>query len=140
MRHWSDDYTIGIAGIDQHHRMLFKMAEDIQTALDEGQSEAVYGRLLQTLALYARYHFAFEERCMDQYHCPMAPRNRAAHAKFAALLAEFQQRYAARGFDLVDACTLMAIIDEWLTDHICGIDVHLRPYVQNAGITKIERK
>jgi hemerythrin len=60
---------------------------------------------------------------MQRYHCPLAQQNRDAHAMFAARLAEFQQHYAAHGFEYVQACTLMAVIDEWLTDHICRIDL-----------------
>jgi hemerythrin len=112
--------------------MLFTMAQDLQAAPVDGRGEAVYGGLPQSLDLYARDHFDLEERCMDQYHCPMAQRNRDTHVTFATLLTEFQQRYVARGLDHVDACTLLVIIVQWLTDHICGIDVHLRSYVQNA--------
>jgi hemerythrin len=59
----------------------------------------------------------------------MAQRNRAAHVQFAEVLAGFQQRYVANDFDQVDGCTLVAILDQWLTDHICHLDAQLRPYV-----------
>jgi hemerythrin len=133
MREWSDDYSIGIEGIDRQHRMIFTLAKDVETALNEGRAAQEYGVLLHALALYVRYHFGFEEQCMNLYHCPVAQQNQAAHATFTARLAEFQQRYAARGFKHVEACALLAVIDEWLVDHICGIDVQLRASVHNAG-------
>jgi hemerythrin len=112
--------------------MLFTLAKDFQAALDEGRGGSVYDVLLRTLGQYIQYHFGFEDRCMQRYHCPVAEQNRDAHATFAARFAEFQQRHAAHGFEHGEACSLMILIDEWLTDHICSIDVQLRAYVQNA--------
>ena len=78
-------------------------------------------------------HFGVEHQCMDLYHCPVAQQNRDAHATFTARLTAFQQRYAAHGFEPGEAGTLMALIDAWLADHICRIDVQLRASVHNAG-------
>jgi hemerythrin len=66
---------------------------------------------------------------MAQYRCPMAQRNRMAHAQFLAFLAGFQRRYVARGFDPADAHTLVALLDQWLANHIGRLDVELRSYV-----------
>ena len=133
MRPWSDDYRIGIEGIDRQHRMLFTLGNDLQTALDEGRGVQEYGVLLHILERYVRDHFGFEQQCMDLYHCPVAQQNQAAHATFTARLTEFQQRYAAHGFEPAEAGTLMAFIDAWLADHICRIDVRLRASIHNAG-------
>jgi hemerythrin len=133
MRPWSDDYRIGIEGIDRQHRMLFTLGNDLQTALDAGRGAQEYGVLLPRLERYVRDHFGFEQQCMDLYHCPVAQQNQAAHATFTARLTEFQQRYAAHGFEPAEAGTLMAFIDAWLADHICRIDVRLRASIHNAG-------
>jgi hemerythrin len=130
MKQWSDEYTIGIAGIDRQHRTIFTLAHDLQTALDEGRAPQEYSVLLKSLNLYVQYHFNFENRCMQQYHCPVAQQNRDAHTAFAARLAEFTQSYAAHGFNHVEACTLMTMIDEWLTEHICRIDMQLKTSMQ----------
>lgn len=127
---WSEEYATGVERIDDQHKMIFKMAEDFRAALDEGLGERVYGELLQSLALFTRSHFGFEERCMDKHRCPMAQRNRDAHVRFLEVLSEFQQRYAVSGFDSVDARNLVDTIDRWLAAHICRIDVHLRQCVR----------
>jgi len=129
---WSDEYATGNAQIDDQHRMIFRMAEDFRTALDEGQGERVYDGMLQSLDAYVRTHFGFEERCMDKYACPVAEGNKRAHDRFIEVLATFQQRYAASGFDRADARELVDTIDRWLVDHICRIDVRLKEYVAKA--------
>jgi len=127
---WSDNYATGIERIDEQHKMIFKMAEDFRGALYEGGGERTYGLLLDFLDRYCRGHFGFEERCMEQYHCPVAERNKQAHLRFVEVLAGFRQRYAGSGFLAVDARELVDAVDRWLDDHICRIDVHLRDCVK----------
>lgn len=109
------------------------MAEDFGAALDEGVGERVYGSLLQSLDLYARSHFRLEEGCMERYHCPAAKVNQEAHVKFGEVLAGFQERYVANGFDRAEARALVTTIDRWLADHICRIDVRLRESVERSS-------
>lgn len=123
---WIDDYATGIERIDEDHKMIFKMAEDFRAALDECKGAAVYCVLLDSLNLYCRGHFGFEERCMEEYHCPVAQRNKDAHVNFLETLSEFRQRYAVNGYDPKDARQLVDTIDQWLADHICHIDIHLK--------------
>ncbi len=123
---WSDDYATGIERIDDDHKMIFKMAGDFRAALDECNGGAVYCVLLNALNLYCRGHFGFEERCMDEYRCPVAQKNKDAHAKFLEALSEFQRRYSVSGYDPKDARRLVDTVDQWLTDHICHIDIHLK--------------
>jgi len=129
---WSDAYSTGIERIDDQHKSIFKMSEDFRAALDDGQGKRVYGSLLQSLDVYARSHFRFEEGCMDRCHCPAAQGNKEAHAKFVEMLARFQQRYAAGGFDPEDGRKLTDTIDAWLTDHICRIDIQLKDWVNKT--------
>lgn len=126
---WSESYATGISRIDDQHKMLFVMAEDFRAALDESRGERVYAGLLQSLELYVVTHFAYEEGCMARYVCPVAADNKAAHLRFMTILQEFNARHAARGFDPVDARDLVDTLEGWLANHICRIDVKLRPWV-----------
>ena len=123
---WNEDFATGIQRIDEDHKMIFKMAEDFRSALDAGKGDAVYSVLLDALSTYCRGHFGFEERCMNEYRCPVARRNKEAHVRFLEVLSGFQQRYAVSGYDCTDARRLVDTIDQWLADHICHIDIHLK--------------
>jgi hemerythrin len=127
---WSEEYATGIERIDDHHRMLFKMSEDFRESLEAGGGERVYGSLLRSLDVYARSHFHFEEGCMEQYQCPVARRNKDAHVEFVEMLTGFQQRYRSKGFDRADVLGLVDFLDQWLSGHICTIDVQLRKSVK----------
>ena len=123
---WSDDYATGVERIDDDHKMIFRMAEDFRAALDVGRGGDVYAVVLDCLCLYCRGHFGFEEQCMAEFRCPVAEENKEAHREFLEKLNEFQARYAASGYDPVDARRFVDTVDEWLDNHICRIDVHLK--------------
>ena len=126
---WIDDYATGVQRIDEQHKMLFKTADDFRAALDAGEGERTYGLLLDLLDRYCRSHFGFEEKCMEEYCCPVAQQNREAHASFIEVLGEFRQRYEANNYRNTDARKLVDTVDQWLTEHICRIDVHLKKCV-----------
>jgi hemerythrin-like metal-binding protein len=123
---WSDKYATGVERIDEDHKMIFKMAEDFRAALDEGMGDAVYSTLLESLSAYCRGHFGFEEHCMGKFRCPAAKKNKEAHKMFLETLSEFRERYGATGYDHAEARRLVDTVDQWLDDHICHIDVHLK--------------
>lgn len=129
---WSDTFATGVTRIDDQHKMLFAMAADFRSALDESRGERVYAGLLQSLELYVVSHFSYEEGCMARYFCPVAVGNKEAHRRFIAVLEEFNVRFAANGFDAADARNLVDTLEGWLTNHICQIDVKLRPFVPTA--------
>lgn len=125
---WDEAYATGIPQIDEQHKKLFNISDDYRIALDEGKGESTYGILLEFLHGYARAHFGFEERCMVEYHCPAAEKNRAAHARFTETLAEFRERYAERKYRVQDAVELVDTLDRWLSGHIMRIDMALKEY------------
>ena len=127
---WRDDYATGVQRIDEEHKMIFKMAEDFRAALDVGRGDVVYNVMLKSLSLYCGGHFDFEERCMEEFRCPVAEKNKEAHEKFLENLSEFQERYVANGYDHTDARRLVDTVDQWLDDHICRIDIHLKRCVK----------
>jgi hemerythrin len=130
---WSETYATGIAEIDEQHKTIFNMTGDFRAALDEGQGEGSYGLLLEFLERYCRGHFDFEERCMEEYRCPAAQQNKDAHVRFDGVLAGFRQRYAASGYRLADARELLDVVEQWLSNHICGVDIHLKNCVKGKG-------
>ncbi len=127
---WSDEYAVGIQFIDKQHKAIFRWSEDFRAVLDQGLGHEVYAENLYALMHYVSNHFGFEEQCMNEYRCPVAQRNKAAHEGLVETLSEFQQRYDASGYDQKDARKLADTIDEWLVDHICGIDIHLKQCVK----------
>lgn len=132
---WSHALATGEARIDSHHRFLFTVARDFCRTIEAGGGEHVYGELLETLDLYTRAHFAYEESCMDRTRCPNAERNREAHGVLLMVLAGFRDRHLARGaYDPEEGRRLAETLTGWLYNHIAQVDLGLRPCLgQPAG-------
>lgn len=122
---WNPAMTTGLPSIDEQHKELFRQVAALNDAMLQGKGREEIRQLLDFLGSYVAKHFAEEERAMEQYACPEASANRAAHAaflaKFQAIRARFDQ--AGAGPSLVietyDTAT------KWLVDHIRGIDCKL---------------
>jgi hemerythrin len=127
---WTDEYATGIPQIDEQHKMLFKMADDYRAALDEGEGERTYDLLLDFLERYTSAHFSFEERCMEEYRCPVAEKNKEAHAHFMVTLRDFKSRFSANRYRASDATALVETVEQWLAGHITRTDSVLRQYVE----------
>ncbi len=123
---WSDRFSTGNEQIDTQHKLIFQLADDFRSALDEGRGVAVFGSLLDSLDLYVRMHFSVEEGCMHRANCPVATENKEAHVGFMSLLATFREHFAEHGYHESQARRLVNTIDNWLVSHICRIDVRLR--------------
>jgi hemerythrin len=129
---WKEEYSVGIERIDEQHQMLFKMVGDFRAALDEGHGVRTYGLLLKSLEVYTRNHFEFEECCMEQRKCPAAQQNKDAHQELLDSLAHYKERYTGRGYNQEEAYQLMTSLEEWLDDHICAIDLQLKPCIKGV--------
>ena len=137
---WKDEYAIGIEPIDEQHKTLFQLAEDFQAVLDCGKGEQTYGLLLVTLDAYIRSHFGIEEKCMVQHRCPVAEKNKNAHSKLIETLSGFHNRYHASGYDHAEASRLVDTLEQWLADHICRIDMHLKKCVKKSETNALHPK
>lgn len=110
--------------------MIFRVADDFRDALDEGSGESSYTIFLDFLDRFCKKHFKSEERYMEEHHCPVSQKNKEAHSIFCATLRDYQQRYKDSGYMDSSARELVDIIDQWLDNHICHIDIHLKDYVK----------
>jgi len=137
---WKDEYTIGIEPIDEQHKTLFQVVGDFHAVLDKGKGEPTYGLLLGTLEAYTRCHFGMEEQCMLKYSCPVAEKNKNAHATLIETLSGFHNRYSANGYDNAEASRLVDTMEQWLADHICRIDMHLKKCVKKSETNALHPK
>lgn len=61
---WSDDLSVGIQEIDEQHKVLVGLLNELHTAISGHKGSAECRVILDRLAEYARAHFAVEESLM----------------------------------------------------------------------------
>jgi len=67
---WLSAYEVKVAEIDEQHRELFRMFNDLLDAMWDGKGKAIMQEKLQFLASYAVTHFTTEENYMIRYNFP----------------------------------------------------------------------
>jgi len=129
---WSDEFSVNIKEIDEEHKQLVKMLNDLYEAMKAGQGSEMVGRILTGMAEYAKTHFATEERYMKRYAYPGYAAHKAEHDEFAAKAADLLERYAQNSKVL--SIETGSFLKNWLRDHITGTDKLYGPYLNEKGV------
>jgi len=128
---WKDEYNVGIDSIDQQHRKLVNLINQLQTAVDYSTGEEFEREALDELVDYTKTHFGYEEGLMEKYGYPDFEPHKAMHremiAKVEAVLAEYEQD---RDRAMSDAVTFLR---SWLIKHINGTDKQYSSYLIERG-------
>lgn len=118
--------STGNYDIDQQHRNLIDMVNQLEEAVEQGRGREGVDRLLNFLGEYAAKHFSMEEKIMAEARCPAAEKNREAHVALFETYKKWRANYDSNGFDPKLIIELKEILSNWLVAHICKIDCTLR--------------
>lgn len=126
---WSDRYAVGVDIIDQQHRTLFRLIDELAKGIQSGNSEHALQKVFDELADYTRTHFETESRLMRESGYPDGARHGALHHELEASLSELIAK-ARRGEPWVSLET-MNFLRQWLYHHIDDTDRHLADYLRS---------
>lgn len=122
---WTDDLETGIAFVDQDHKMLVTLLNQVHDTMGDLEEQATLGSVLNSLTEYTRYHFAREEKLQDVAGYPGLAEHQEKHRKLAATVEDVRSRYAADPKS-VSAEEMMAFLQSWLLEHIMRQDMAYR--------------
>ncbi|MEZ4638403.1 MAG: bacteriohemerythrin [Caldilineaceae bacterium] len=137
---WDETMATGDEKVDEQHRMLFDMTNGLLQALSEGKGRQHIAEVLDRLEAYTKEHFAWEEHCMEEHHCPVAEVNKTAHARFVQMVAETRQRFEKEGPSTELVLAIKENLGDWLVKHIRRIDTNLRGCVQSKKTVAAQHK
>ena len=85
---WNERYSVGVRILDQHHRHLAGLINQLSERTEENIRSEKMVDILTALVSYAEYHFRHEEDLMAaaQYH--ELDSHRAEHQHFCEVIAE----------------------------------------------------
>ena len=127
MIQWDPKYETGEENIDKQHKLLFSQIDTLGRVLDGGDVATQLPRIVGQLKNYINIHFCYEELCMFRYKCPVAEQNKAAHNEFKEAIPRFENRMQSEGANVELAREIHQFLEAWLNEHICKIDVQLKP-------------
>lgn len=122
--------STGIAEIDDQHKELIRMLNELSDSMRSGKGKDEIERILRFAGKYAQEHFECEERYFEEYQCAALPENKAGHAHFVARFAELMDDFQAQGGSFALVMKIYNELSNWLIQHILGVDTKLRLTVQ----------
>ena len=132
---WNDSMSVGMARVDDQHKKLIAMINELHSAMLEAKGTGVMGRLFEDLAEYTATHFRTEEDLMDSYGYPAADTeyHKREHAMLVDQVGKLKARFAAG--ELALSLEVMNFLRDWLTGHIMDTDAKLRPFFKEKGLS-----
>jgi hemerythrin-like metal-binding protein len=120
---WDDRLDTGIGTIDEHHRYLFDLVNDLYDVVVRKRGARSVARLIKALDAYAKVHFRAEEMMMAHYGFEGISRQEHQHHAFEQQVQEFYQEFHVN--PLVAQFDILQYLRAWLTNHIQVEDARL---------------
>ena len=124
MLQWSDDYSIGVDVIDEQHKHLFEIGNEIYELLENYLALDKYDKIaliVQELADYTKYHFKTEEELMISRKYPRFLSHKVEHDDFMQKINELDLEDIDKDQDKHIREILVFVFD-WILDHILKKD------------------
>jgi len=129
---WDPTLETGDATIDEHHRELFRIVNDLRAACVDTAGPSAVTVVLDRLASYVDIHFGAEETLMASTHYPLAEtlEHKAAHAALRERAKALIDQY--RAGEVATVLPLVEFLFEWLRSHIRDVDARFVKFMQLA--------
>jgi hemerythrin-like metal-binding protein len=129
---WSSVLSVGVSEIDDQHKRLVELANQLNDAMRAGLGRDYLGGTLSELVRYTQYHFATEERLMAQHQYPESNAHKTQHTNFVNDVAAFKAKFE-KG-DTALTSDVMNFLRDWLCNHIMRTDKELGRALNELGI------
>lgn len=137
---WTEDMETGLDAIDYQHRRLIEKFNELEEAIHENRGRTETQKILEFVQFYADWHFKHEEKCMDDYQCPLAQSNKDQHAFFLKRFSSLHYQYYNTNADPKVVRETLNELSQWIENHILQVDVGLKPCaakrIANKQLTK----
>lgn len=132
---WTEDLAIGVGAIDSQHKELFKRINNLVAAIKQQRCKDEIDGTLKFLDDYARFHFAEEEKRMQDAGYGGLEEHRKHHAVYLRNIQELKEqaslpRVQGSSYDL--SATTNQVVVDWIVEHIMKIDKKFGEYIKNS--------
>ena len=134
MVEWDDTFSVDIQEIDEQHKCLIEIMNELYTALANKSNRDLVSDVLNKLVEYTKVHFAVEETLMRIFSYEDYEAHKKIHDQIVEQVLEHQARFRA-GDDKV-GMELLMFLKEWLFDHINKVDKAYTSTFHKAGVKK----
>ena len=129
---WKDEYSVGIKSIDQQHKKLIHLINQLKTAVKYSTGEEFEREALDEVVRYTKTHFSYEEDILQQNGYPDFEAHKAQHEKMIARVNEVLAEYEKNSDSAME--NALSYLSEWLINHINGTDKEYSHFMISRGV------
>lgn len=130
---WDDSYSVHITKIDEQHKGLVKLVNELHDAMSQGAATSVLGKVLSSLVSYTIVHFNTEEELLRSYNYPDLDKHKAEHDKLTGQVKDFESKFKEGKSTIT--YELMDFLSDWLINHILDSDKKYSAYLASRGVS-----
>jgi hemerythrin len=130
---WNAKMSVGVALLDNDHKKLVGMLNQLFDAINSGQGKESLGKILDGLVDYTKIHFANEEKLFAQTIYPESVAHKKEHDDLTRQVLDVQNKYKAGATGTL-SLEVMNFLKTWLVNHIQGNDKKYGPHLNAKGI------
>ena len=111
---WSDIYIVGNETIDNQHKKLVDIINELYRVFNENYVENIYQDIIEKLVEYTKIHFSEEEQILQELNCDSLDAHKKQHLYFIEKL-ELLKDKAIKNKIFNE---IMEFLGHWLISHI----------------------
>ncbi len=128
---WNDSYSVSVAAMDNQHKKIFDLINQLHTAMSAGKGKEVINPVLDEMLNYTKTHFTAEEKVLEKYNYPGLDEQKKQHAIYIQKVAEMQEK--AKNGSLTLSLEASQFLKDWLLNHILVIDKRYAEFLNEKG-------
>lgn len=129
---WDSIYSTGIESIDQEHKQLLSMLNEVHDAMIAGNRRNVVDDVLPRLEAYTRQHFDHEEALFREYAYPRTKQHTTSHQQLRERVLILLKKNEANDQPLVQEAE--RLLRDWLIHHIMNEDKTAGAFLCSKGL------
>jgi hemerythrin len=130
---WNDKFSVGVHSIDQEHKKLIELLNELHDGLAANHAKDKLGHVLDGLITYTATHFRTEEKYFAQTGYPDTAAHKKEHEALTNQVLEVQKRFKS-GETGTLSMEVMNFLKRWLITHIQGSDKKYAPHLIAKGV------
>lgn len=121
---WSEKYSVGVSSLDNQHRKLFELINQLIPLMDEDVSESqkrkVTKNILEKLSEYTIHHFEFEEALFNKFGFALSEEHQESHQKIYDNVTSMLEQFFENQTLKIEY--IYHVLIDWIEEHVLSED------------------
>ena len=134
---WKDSFSVGVSELDNDHRYLLDLINQLHDAKERKQGTAVVAEILVKLRDHVANHAVREEALMERIGYPETTAHKHSHANAVASI----ERLISINQNSHSDDTVRQVLDfmkAWFATHVICTDMKLREHFVEKGVADVK--